>query len=44
MCGARRFVGLRLGPCLTLRQADGCAGGDRAIVGWVGAAAAYTSR
>ena len=26
------------GGGLTLRQADGCAGGARAIVGWVGAA------
>jgi len=26
MGSVRRFVGLVLGPCLTLRQADGCAG------------------
>ena len=29
---------------LTLLQADGCAGRARAIVDWVGAAAAYTYR
>jgi len=39
-----RGVGLALGCGLTLRQADGCAGGARAIVGWVGAAAAYAGR
>ena len=41
-CGrVSRGVGLVLGRGLTLRQADGCAGGARAIAGWVGAAAAY---
>ena len=44
MGSGSRFVGLVLGRGLTLRQADGCAGGARAIVGWVGAAAAYTYR
>jgi len=33
-----------LGQGLTLREADGCAGGARAIVSWVGAAAAYAVR
>ena len=42
MGGVRRCVGLVLGPGLTLCQADGCAGGARAIGGGVGAAAAYT--
>jgi len=36
MGGGPRWVGLVRGTGLTLRQADGCAGGARAIVGWVG--------
>jgi len=35
MSGARRCAELVLGPGLTLRQADGCAGRARAIVGCV---------
>jgi len=40
-CAIARF---RTNGSHTLRQADGCAGRSRAIVGWVGAAAAYAGR
>lgn len=35
MRSVRRFAGLVPEPGLTLRQADGCAGGARAIMGCV---------